>query len=50
MELTFRRRILNCMDEFLKVFLYPPPPLEQEGFIRIVESNVPKATILSIEK
>jgi hypothetical protein len=30
MELTFKRRILNCIDELLKVFLHAPPPLERE--------------------
>ena len=50
MELTFKRRILNCIDELLKVFLHPPPPLERKDFIGIVESMVPKVTILSILK
>jgi hypothetical protein len=36
MELTFKRRILNCIDELLKVFLHPPPPLERESLVRLV--------------
>jgi len=34
MELTFKRKILNFIVEFLKVFLHPPPPLEREDFDR----------------
>jgi len=33
MDLTFRRKIPICMAEFLKVFLYPSPPLERESFV-----------------
>jgi hypothetical protein len=32
----------------LRVFLHPPPPLERESLIRIVELTIPKATTLSI--
>jgi len=42
MELTFKNRILNCIDELLKVFLHPPPPLERESIIRKVEYTVLK--------
>jgi hypothetical protein len=48
MELTFKRRILNCIVEPLKAFLHPPPPLEREKLIRIVELTIPKPTVLSM--
>jgi len=50
MELTFKKRIPNCIVEFLKVFLHPPPPLERENFIRIVDTTVSKLVALSIPK
>jgi len=33
---------------FRKSFPHPPPPLEREGLVRIVELKIPGATILSI--
>jgi len=36
MDLTFRRKILNYIVGFLKVLLYPSPPLEGESFVKIV--------------
>jgi hypothetical protein len=36
MGLTFKRKILNCIVSLLKVFLHPPPPLEREGFVKVV--------------
>jgi hypothetical protein len=36
MGLTFKRKILNCIVGLLKVFLHPPPPLEREGFVKVV--------------
>jgi len=48
--LTFRRKILICIVELLKVFLHPPPPLEREIPIRIVKLTIPKVTTLSIKK
>ena len=34
-ELTFKRKILNCIVGLLKVFLHPPPPLEREDLDRL---------------
>ena len=50
MELTFKRKILNCIVEFLKVFLHPPPPLEREGFIKVVRLVRHKTNPLSMPK
>jgi hypothetical protein len=50
MDLTFKRKILNCIDELLKVFLHPPPPLEKESFAMTVELTIPEVTILSTAK
>ena len=50
MGLAFRSKILIGIVELLKVFLHPPPPLERECFGPIVESRIPKMTILSISK
>jgi len=36
--------------EILKVFVHSPPPLEKEGFVRIVELTIPKMTTLSMTK
>jgi hypothetical protein len=49
-NLAIRREILIYRVMFLKVFLHPPPPSEREGFGPIVESRIPKMTILSIQK
>jgi hypothetical protein len=35
MGLTFKRKILNCIEELLKVFLHPPPPSEREDLVRL---------------
>jgi hypothetical protein len=35
-ELTFKRKILNCIEELLKVFLHPSPPLEREDLVKVV--------------
>jgi hypothetical protein len=35
MEVTFKRRILNGIDELLKALLHPPPPLERETLVEI---------------
>jgi len=37
MGLTFKKKILNCIVELLKVFLHPPPPLERESFVKVLE-------------
>jgi len=50
MDLTLRRKILICIVELLKVFLHPPPPLERESFIRIVELRIHQIYLLSIQK
>jgi hypothetical protein len=49
-ELTFKRRILSCIEDFLKVFFHPPPPMERESFMRIVERTVSRIVVLSIVK
>jgi len=36
MELTLKRKILNCIGKRLKVFLNPPPPWEKERFVKVV--------------
>ena len=43
MELTFKRRIL-------KVFLHPPPPLERESVVKVVELMIQRSHILSIQR
>jgi hypothetical protein len=48
-ELTFKRKILNCMVKFLKVFLYPPPPLEREDLIRLW-SLIQKNSFIKLNK
>jgi len=42
----------NCKlyERFLKVSLHPPPPLERESLIRIVEITLSKVVVLSILK
>jgi hypothetical protein len=50
MDLTFRRKILICIGELLKVFPPSTTPLENENFIRNVELTIPRATNLSILK
>jgi hypothetical protein len=50
MDLTFRSKILFCIVELLKAFLHPPPPPEREKLFRIVDSILPKLSILSKEK
>ena len=50
MELTFKRKILNCIVEFLKVFLHPPPPLGREGFVKVVHLVRHKTNPLSMPK
>jgi hypothetical protein len=47
---NFRQGLKILIGKTLKVFLHPPPPLEREGFIRIVELTIPKVTTLSIQK
>jgi hypothetical protein len=41
---------VNRIEEILKVFFHPPPQLERESFIRIVELTIPKVPTLSITK
>jgi hypothetical protein len=48
MDLTLRRKILICLANLLKVFLHPPPPLERENSIGIVELTISKIVVLSI--
>ena len=50
MELTFKRKILSFILVLLKVFLHPPPPLEREGFVKVVRSILHKTNLLSIEE
>jgi hypothetical protein len=42
MELTFKRKILNCIDELLKVFLYSPPPLKEKVFFGLLNQRYQK--------
>ncbi len=50
MDLTFRRKILICIAELLKVLLHPPPPLERESLFKVVGLMIQKMAVLSIEK
>jgi hypothetical protein len=50
MGLTFKRKILNDIEEFLKVFPHPPPPLERESFVRTLEPRIHQKYLLSIQK
>ena len=50
MGLTFKKKILNCIVELLKVFLHLPPPLGRECIIKVVEFMIPKLNTLSIPK
>jgi hypothetical protein len=53
MELTFKRRIPNCIDEVLRVFLHPPPPFSGKRKLnkgRWVDDMIQKLTLLSIGK
>jgi hypothetical protein len=46
----FQEENFNFIVELLKVFLHPPPPLEREGFVKVVRSILHKTNLLSIEK
>jgi hypothetical protein len=50
MELTFKRKILNFIVGLLKVFLHQPPPLEREGFVKVVHLVRHKTNPLSMPK
>jgi hypothetical protein len=50
MGLTFKRKILNYIVSLLKVFLHPPPPLEREGFFKVVHLVRHKTNPLSMPK
>jgi hypothetical protein len=50
MDLIFKRRILNCIDELLRVLLHPPPPFGRESILREVRLTILKMIFLSMEK
>jgi len=46
----FQEENSNFIVELLKVFLHPPPPLEREGFVKVVCLIINKMNLLSILK
>jgi len=50
MELTFMKKILNCIVELLKVVPPSTTPFRERNFIGIIEFTIPKVSILSIPK
>ena len=50
MKLAFKRKILNCTMQFLKLFLDPPPPSERETLVKAVELIIREKNLLSTLK
>jgi hypothetical protein len=49
-DLNFPCKLKISIEKILKAFLHPPPPLEKEISIKIVELRVSKIVLLSIPK
>ena len=50
MKLAFKRKILNCTMQFLKLFINPPPPSERETFVKAGELIIQEKSLLSTLK